>query len=402
MMPGLWMIAASPEPGAQNIRDGTSNTILIGEGSAFNNGSSGALGDVLIEADTTLELPPDGILHCKTLKVTAGKTLRFKRNALNTPVYLLAQGDISIEGTIDVSGSTSPGDAPTGGLGGPGGFDGGKPGFGEVPPGAGYGPGGGKGGITDSHAEEGAGSGSYGTVSPSWRNSNKGTAYGSRLLIPLIGGSGGGGASGSPGRGGGGGGGAVLISSNTRIQHTGRILAQGGGPAGAGGNPGSGGAVRLVAPVVAGTGEINVLVVNDWGGRGRIRVDTIQRDELRFNFQPLDSLSVGANLFIFPPTVPTLDIVEVAGNAIPVGSGPVTFQLPFGSSPNRSVRIRANGWGRVVPIQVVLTPDSGPPTQVNAEISNPGPAAAVVDVPVVLPINTLVTIHCWTRPTAAP
>src|SRR5262249_29599161 len=237
---------------------------------AFNNGSSGALGDVVIDSDATLDLPADGILQYRSLTVNSDKTLRFNRNTLNTPVFILSQQDVVINGTIDVSGSQSPNDAPTGGVGGPGGFNGGKPGFGEVPPGAGYGPGAGKGGTTDSNQPNGAGSGSYTTVSSAFSNTNKGAAYGSKLLIPLIGGSGGGGATGTAGRGGGGGGGAVLLSSNTRIQHNGRILANGGNANGANANVGSGGAVRFVAPVVAGTGEVNVYAINDWGGRGRI------------------------------------------------------------------------------------------------------------------------------------
>lgn len=363
----------------------------------FDNGSTGALGDVVIEANTTLDLPPDGILHYKSLRVNTGVTLDFNRNALNTPVYVLAQEAVTIEGTINVSGSVSPNNVPDSGRGGPGGFDGGKPGFNEVPPGDGYGPGGGKGGVTDSNLDAGAGSGSYSTVSPAWTNPNKGAIYGSRLLIPLVGGSGGGGSTGAPGRGGGGGGGAILISSNVRVDLSGRILAQGGNANGAGGNTGSGGAVRLVAPVVAGTGEINVLTPNNYGGFGRIRVETLDRRGLQLNFQPQATTSVGANLFIFPPDEPRLDLIEVAGNAIPVGNGPVTLQLPFGSTPDRIVKVRAENWNSLVQIRVVLTPDSGPRVTVDAEVDNTTQNPATVDVPVTLPVNELVTIHAWTR-----
>jgi hypothetical protein len=362
----------------------------------FNNGSTGALGVVVIESDTTVPLPPDGILHYQSLQVNAGSTLRFVRNEHNTPVSILSREEVIIEGTISVSGAQSPANLPTGGAAGPGGFDGGKPGFNEVPPGAGYGPGAGKGGSTNSNVEDGAGSGSYATVNTGWANANGGSTYGSRLLIPLIGGSGGGGTAGAPGRGGGGGGGAILISSNSRIELSGRIEASGGAAHGAGGNGGSGGAVRLVAPTVAGSGTVNVASAG-WGGDGRIRVDTIDRSSLRLTFQPLISLSVGANLFIFPPNEPRLDVIQVAGQNIPVGSGPVTFQLPFGSSPNRTVRVQANDWGRVVPIRVVLTPDSGLPVEFDAEINNTSVNPAVVDVPVVIPVNELVTVHCWTR-----
>ena len=93
-------------------------------------------------------------------------------------------GDIIVEGTIDVSGGN--GNAAIGGPGGPGGFDGGTPGFGGDPPGDGYGPGAGKhGGTSGGHAAYGG--------NPVQANSLNGAPYGSPLLVPLVGGSGGGG-----------------------------------------------------------------------------------------------------------------------------------------------------------------------------------------------------------------
>src|SRR5262245_53265779 len=77
--------------------------VLPAAAQTFNNGSTGALGDVVIDANTTLPLPEDGILHYKTLVVNANATLSFTRNARNTPVYILSQGDVSINGTINVS-----------------------------------------------------------------------------------------------------------------------------------------------------------------------------------------------------------------------------------------------------------------------------------------------------------
>jgi hypothetical protein len=364
----------------------------------FDNGSTGALGDVVIDADTTVPLPPDGILHYRSLRVNAGRTLRFARNEHNTPVYVLSQGDVVIAGTIDVSGEQAPDNSPSGGEGGPGGFDGGKRGFAEMPPGAGYGPGAGKGGSESSNSPGGPGSGSYGSMGHDFGNTNRGSIYGSKLLIPLVGGSGGGGSAGTPGRGGGGGGGAILISSNTRLELTGRVLARGGfASPGVGGNGGSGGAVRLVAPVVAGNGTVDVTTFAGFAGSGRIRVDTVDRRQFSLTFNPLASLSVGANLFIFPPVVPRLDVVQAAGQVIPVGSAPVTFQLPFGSDPNQIVRVQASDWNRVVPIRVVLTPDSGAPVQFDAEIDNTAQNPALADVPVTVPVNTPVTVHCWTR-----
>src|SRR6266849_4340061 len=70
----------------------------------FNSGSTGSNGTLNVTNDTTLDLPPDGILHYTTITISAGATLRFNRNPANTPVYLLALSDATIAGTIDVSG----------------------------------------------------------------------------------------------------------------------------------------------------------------------------------------------------------------------------------------------------------------------------------------------------------
>ena len=111
---------------------------------AFNSGSTGADGALNITADTTLQLPPNGVFNFTTINVAAGRTLKFTKNSLNTPIYLLATGDVIIAGTINLSGTNANGGAP--GVGGPGGFDGGAGGFGigaSTAAGDGLGPGGG-------------------------------------------------------------------------------------------------------------------------------------------------------------------------------------------------------------------------------------------------------------------
>ena len=113
-------------------------------GQAFTSGSTGKNGPLNPTANTVIKLPDDGILNYTTVNIPKGVTVEFSRNPLNTPVYLLAQGDVVIDGVLDVRGQ--PGNTINGGEGGPGGFDGGKPGIRTEPPGAGYGPGGGKGG----------------------------------------------------------------------------------------------------------------------------------------------------------------------------------------------------------------------------------------------------------------
>ena len=107
----------------------------------FNSGSNGSYGEMNITTDTTLDMPPDGIFHCTTITVAQGATLKFNKNPLNTPVYLLATGDVVLNGKIDVSGSSNNGGTP--GRGGPGGFDGGFAAFSGFPDGDGQGPGGG-------------------------------------------------------------------------------------------------------------------------------------------------------------------------------------------------------------------------------------------------------------------
>jgi hypothetical protein len=186
-----------------------------------------------------------------------------------------------------------------------------------------------------------------------------------------------------------------MIASNTRILVSGRIEARSGTQT-SHGNGGSGGAIRLVSMKVEGTGTIDAGPASH-GGFGRIRVDTIDVSNLNLTFRDSGVTTVGGNLFTFPPVVPRLDTIEVAGNAVPAGSGPVLFNLPFGSTPERTVKIQASHFGRVVPISVILTPNSGPRQVIDAEIDNTTANPAVVEVPVTFPVNTLVTVHAWTR-----
>lgn len=359
----------------------------------FSSGSNGSYGAINVTANTTLDVPPDGVFHCTTINIDANRTLTFRRNAANTPVYLLAQGNVTISGAINVNGSQ--GNGVIGGIGGPGGFDGGSPASVSVPAGAGYGPGAGKPGAGNTVAD-GAGSGAFSTVGSQGTSANKGAVYGNALCVPLIGGSGGGGTLGTPGGGGGGGGGAVLVASTTRIQLNGDISAEGSTSTGNSFNGGSGGAIRLVAPVVAGTGRLFARG-GGGGGLGRIRIDAIDRTQLGFTFFNQESTSVGSLMMVFPTPVPRLDIVEAAGTAVPEGSGPVTLQLPFGSTPNRTIRVQARDFNSEVPITVVLTPDHGTPTSYAARINNVGANPATVTVDVVLPVNEQTTVHVFSK-----
>lgn len=324
-------------------------------GQTFNSGSTGADGAFNPTVNTTLALPPNGVFNFTTITIPAGVTVRFTRNAANTPVTLLANGDVTIAGAIDVSGS--PGGAgvqgatslaTNAGAGGPGGFDGGDgaDGITSTTGGSGLGPGGGGGGV----ASCGGGGGAFAALGAVTSCSTPGGAYGTPTLLPLVGGSGGGGGGapfGHTGSGGGGGGGAFLIASSGTITFTGTLLARGGNggssagccTTGAGGG-GSGGAIRLVATTIAGSGG-SITVAGGSGGSqgqnggagsiGRIRVEAFT-NTATINFAQVPSIDQPGTLAL--PNAPSLTITSVAGVAAPAS--------PTGSYSNPDVTLPAN------------------------------------------------------------
>lgn len=205
--------------------------VALSQGLRIDLGSDGSYGPLNITADTTLPLPPDGVFQVTTMTVAAGATLRFTPNARNTGVTIVAQSDVTIEGTVDVSGS--PGLAGVAGAPGPGGGEGNTP----------------------TSVSGGRYPLSYFYTSP---------------VLGRVGGYGGQASYGSGctqlGAGGSGGGGAISIRSNTAIRGAGSVIAAGGAaspllpttPA----NPslctnrvaaqsGNDGNIRLISPVVS-------------------------------------------------------------------------------------------------------------------------------------------------------
>lgn len=353
----------------------------------FNSGSTGSYGPMLIGSNTTLNVPADGIFNCTTVTVSNGVTLTFNRNALNTPVYLLATSNVLITGTINVSGSGTGSGNGTPGVGGPGGFDGGYGGFGvgaNTTGGDGQGPGGGR------NISQWWGAAH---VSASSLNTN---SYGNALISPLIGGSGGAGGNGNPGTGGGGGGGAILIAANTSITVNGSVTAS--GATGYGG--GSGGAIRLVAPLVNGGGTLTVSgggAYTGYGGSGgRIRVDC----EDRYAFRSLTMNGVatrGAQMFVLPSPIPRLDIVQAAGTIIAEGFGnAVQVDLPAGSTTNRTVTVQARDFTNSVPVRIVVIPENRPALTYDVTITMSNNPSQLV-VPVVIPDGTVSRINAWNR-----
>lgn len=310
----------------------------------YNSGSTGADGVFAPTANVAVPVPPGGIFNFTTVNIPTGVTVTFIPNASNTSVTILAAGDVTISGTINLNGangiinSSSGNLINYGGVGGPGGFSGGSGGplGSSTIPSYGQGPGGG--GVTTN--------GTYGAPD----------AFVS--LIPLFGGSGGGGEGGygRAGDSGGGGGGAIVIASSTNIIVNGVITAKGGNGDGScwqySSGAGSGGAIRLVASQLSGTGSLQAIggtghtgnptyCTVGQAGDGRIRLEAYS---LGFTgvLNPTAHTSVSSapgpvtSASIPSPFIPTVSISSVAGVSSPATPGAsfttADVTLPAGTS----------------------------------------------------------------------
>ncbi len=223
----------------------------------------------------------NGIWNFTTIRIPTGITVKFKRNAGNTPVRWLASGDVTIDGAVDASGELGANALPPGvpARGGPGGFDGGRGGIRVDASGSfvgqpGQGPGAGAPGTAQQTSPQNLRDGQQGEYNGS---------YGNAFLQPLAGGSGGGGGASSQtwnGGNGGGGGGAIMISSSRDIALNGIIRANGGmyewSNASYGGR-GSGGAILLRADRITGPGSLEAFGGQNNNPNGRIRVEAYTR-----------------------------------------------------------------------------------------------------------------------------
>lgn len=331
---------------------------------AVNSGSTGADGPFNPTVNTEVVLPPSGVLNYTTVNIPAGVTVTFKKNAANTPVYLLATGDVTVAGIVDIRGgaATATGTAGDGvlgddgvpGVGGPGGYGGGRGGRDDQQNraeiqrgGQGLGPGGGTAGLdrgvgctVGSTGNEHYFAGGAGHAFPAYQLSANacglanitsfGKSYGSPLLQPLLGGSGGGGGLGGAnygGGGGGGGGGAILIAASGTVRITGTINADGGvggtsagAGGGLGGGGGSGGAIRLVGTLVTGNGTLVARGGSggsSGGGAGSVGRIRIEGEAITFvgGAAPVYIADLPGPIFI--DGAPSLRIAAVAGQAVP-------------------------------------------------------------------------------------
>ena len=322
----------------------------------FSSGSTGSDGALTYAPNLgTVYFPPSGlaprannIYNFTTVSIGTGTTVRISGWVINGPVYWLAQGDVTINGTLDISGQPGQ-NSPV------------NPSF-RAP--SEPGPGGYSGGVAQlgSGQSATAGSGLGGGAAASSTAFGGGGLYkGSSYLLPLVGGSGGGGGC-SPTHiqidcaDGGAGGGAILIASSTKIILGGVLDARGGAGGNGTGGGGSGGAVRLVSNTITNNGTVVVgggLAGGDngsqAGGSGIVRFEGFAVNTGAVNgttaltstpyslalpiggpsnvsITSVNNIAVNANPFSFPDTTIS------TGTAVPVIISGVN--VPSGTSGN--------------------------------------------------------------------
>lgn len=403
---------------------------------SFDSGSTGADGAFAPVASQTIPLPASGVFNYTTVNIPSGVTIKYIRNAKNTPVTILATGAVTIAGTIDVSGQTGAlnGPAAGGGAGGPGGFDGGRAGypFASVADGiSGDGPGGGgggkrgPGGVCFANDYGNGGGGGFGGVGSDGTTNclapapggKGGLSYGSNTLSPLIGGSGGGGgpAVSATGGAGGGGGGAILIASSGSITFNNGSVSVAGGSGGFSGGfqgcggGGSGGAIRLVTNTISGSVAISIgggIGGGSGNGSGGNGAPGYFRAEA-FSFTSFNpAIPIGQQTFssfalpssVTLPNVPTLKIASVAGivaSAMPVGSfhGPADIVVPSSQTNPVTVALQAANIPLGTIVQVTITPETGAFSTVQSTALAGTVAASTATASVNLPVTGMSVIN---------
>lgn len=359
------LFVLSPTPRAQSFSSGSDGsdgalTVAANQGTIIFDPTDIARWGKVFDADG------DGVYNFTTISVGAASTLRLQGDKVNRPVYWLASGNVTIDGTLDLSGSggtqtVDPSLRRLVAVPGSGGYAGGAGGLlsPSIAPTPGDGPGGGTGGQNCVQNDPNRVCGTPGTFS------------GNRYGLPLVGGSGGAGGVWDSYFGGGAGGGAIAIGSSTLIAVNGTITAAGGstptsifqsGGFRAGGG-GSGGVIRLVAPTLSGNGHLNVTGGNvgvsgsNSGSAGLVRLES-------FSGGTSFVLDAGGAVVtrgspVDPSTLRPASSIRVASiDGVPVAPNPSgSFVLPdvtISNSGSVNVTIQATGIpnGTVVTLQV--------------------------------------------------
>ncbi len=365
--------------------------ILAGAASAcaqFSSGSTGTDGALnyttagtYVFDPTALGLNPagDNVFNFTTINIGAGVTLKLTNSRLRgKPVYFLATGDVTIAGTLDLSGAqgtdmlgSNPWNTRTTAQPGPGGYSGGlgAVNFGGASASATVGFGPGSSTYPGSAASFATAGGSGSTVGPT---------YGNATLNPLLGGSGGTGGTvpNVAGGNGGAGGGALRIVSATSIQVSGSILAKGGGggycdngvnPTSFAGSTrhgggGSGGSIHLIAPSISGAGTIDASGGSRnytfTGGLGRVLLsgNTVSFSGTLNAFSNTGRLNLPTAI-----AAPTVTITSVNGVSAPSNpTADVTIpDITITASSAVTVNLSASNVPLGTQVQLTLTPETG-------------------------------------------
>jgi hypothetical protein len=351
---------------------------------SFPSGSTGVDGALNITAPgvTTFTTPPMGggsVYNFTTINIASGSTLRLSGSAFPGPLYLLAQGAVTIAGTIDLSGQNGTqvsmsAQIPT--IPGSGGYGGGAGAFSSNPAQPGLGPAGGK--ISGNSCN-----GGY---------PQNGDITANQFLVPLVGGSGGGGGSSTSG---GAGGGALLIASSVSITVTGTITAHGGvglqGPNTASGG-GAGGSIRLVAPTIAGNGSITAAGGSSGnnscgqGTNGTVRLEFFQ-NTFTGSVTGSEYFATPVNLFLPASTAqPLIMVTSIGGVAVPPNpTGAFTVpDVALNSSAPLAVNIQGTNIPAGTAATLYFSTENFPSQQVTstplAATSTPGVTTATATV----------------------
>ena len=375
---------------------------------AFDSGSTGANGAFEPTVSLEVQIPESGVLNYTTVTIPSGVTVTFKKNSQNTPVTILASGDVTISGSIKLDGSTGNYIIP--GAGGPGGFDGGQGGAAYGIGKRGEGPGGGAGGgactSSDAYSAGGGGGGfsaaGSGGSQPGYcgtSGGSGGSSYSNERILPTIGGSGGAGAGGTNryvGGGGGGGGGAMVLASSGTITVNGNISANGGAGATpssgqsyySGGGGGSGGSIRLIANTIAGNGSITANAggggSNSGGGNGgsgaagRIRLEASNVLRTAATSPPM---SLGYPYAVLPQNMPSLTISSIAGvssPSVPKGAyGAPDVMLPYNTKNPVTIMVTGTNIPTGQTVTVKASPSVGSATSASGTLDGTEASSSV-------------------------
>lgn len=318
------------------------------------------------------------VFKYSSVNIAASTTLTFTNHPTHAPVVWLVNGNVTINGTVNLDGQDA--NYASGSLPepGPGGFrGGGSPGFGAGP---GFGPGGGGGGV-------------YYNLPGSYYGS-----YGNPQIMPLIGGSGGGGGAGNWS--GSAGGGAILIAATGTITVNGYCHAAGGGGGSYG--KGSGGAIRLVANQITGNGTITVLDgARSTTSAGRIRLEANSFSG-GITVNPPGSGATPANpATIFPATnAPTVTVLNVAGLTAPtdpkasmsLGTGAADADLSLVATNAVTIQLQTQNFPTNGTVTVYIKPRNSFQTTLTAAYVSGNTNAALwqVSTPLLYPAYTVV------------